>query len=58
MSNTTTVRAEDLAWASDMQQALLGERSRASGVALVLMGAALVAGLAWAGFSRVEEITP
>lgn len=57
MSNTTTVRAEDLAWASDMQQALLGERSRASGVALVLMGAALVAGLAWAAFSRVEEIT-
>lgn len=51
------VRAEDLAWASDMQQALLGERSRVTGVALALMGAALVAGLVWAGFSRVEEIT-
>ena len=51
------VRADDLAWASDMQQALLGERSGVTGVALALMGAALVAGLVWAGFSRVEEIT-
>jgi adhesin transport system membrane fusion protein len=51
------VRAEDLAWASDMQQALLGERSRVTGVSLALMGAALVAALVWAGFSRVEEIT-
>jgi adhesin transport system membrane fusion protein len=51
------VRAEDLAWASDMQQALLGERSRVTGVALALMGAALGAALVWAGFSRGEEIT-
>jgi membrane fusion protein, adhesin transport system len=51
------VRVEDLAWASDMQQALLGERSRVTGVSLALMGAALVAALVWAGFSRVEEIT-
>ncbi len=54
---TTPVRAADLAWATDMQQALLGERSRASGLTLALMGAALVAALVWAGTSRVEEIT-
>jgi adhesin transport system membrane fusion protein len=52
-----SVRGADLAYASDMQQALLGERSRVTGVALALMGATLVAGLVWAGFSRVEEIT-
>ncbi len=52
-----SVRAEDLAYASDMQQALLGERSRVTGVALGLMLATVVAGLAWAGLTRVEEIT-
>lgn len=52
-----SVRAEDLAYASDMQQALLGERSRVTGAALGLMLAALVAGIVWAGTTRVEEIT-
>lgn len=52
-----SVRAEDLAYASDMQQALLGERSRVTGVALGLMLATVVASLAWAGLTRVEEIT-
>lgn len=52
-----SVRAEDLEYASDMQQALLGERSRVSGMALGLMCAALLAGLVWAGTTRVEEIT-
>lgn len=47
----------DLAYASDMQQALLVERPRFSGVTLLLMAAIVVGGLVWAAFSRVEEIT-
>ncbi|MCU0757747.1 MAG: HlyD family type I secretion periplasmic adaptor subunit [Steroidobacteraceae bacterium] len=52
-----SLRGEDLAYATDMQQALLGERSRASGVSLALMAAVLVAALAWAASTRVEEVT-
>ncbi len=51
------VRSDDLAYASDMQQALLGERSRVTGIALALMCCALVAAVLWAGLTRVEEIT-
>jgi adhesin transport system membrane fusion protein len=52
-----SVRGEDLAYASDMQQALLGERSRASGASLALMCAVLLAAIAWAASTRVEEVT-
>jgi adhesin transport system membrane fusion protein len=40
-----------------MQEALLTERPRGPGWTLVLLLALLAAGLAWAGLSRVEEIT-
>ena len=47
----------DLPFASDMQQALLVERPRFSGLTLLLVAAIVVGGLVWAAFSRVEEIT-
>jgi adhesin transport system membrane fusion protein len=50
-------RSTDLPFASDMQEALLTERPRGPGWTLVLLLALLAAGLAWAGLSRVEEIT-
>jgi len=50
-------RSADLPFASDMQEALLTERPRGPGWTLVLLLALLAAGLAWAGLSRVEEIT-
>jgi adhesin transport system membrane fusion protein len=53
----TGLAREDLPFASDMQQALLVERPRFSGVTLLLMAAIVVGGLVWAAFSRVEEIT-
>ncbi len=53
----TGLAREDLPFASDMQQALLVERPRFSGVTLALMAAIVVGGLVWAAFSRVEEIT-
>jgi adhesin transport system membrane fusion protein len=53
----TGLARDDLPFASDMQQALLVERPRSSGVTLLLIAAILVGGLVWAGFSRVEEIT-
>jgi adhesin transport system membrane fusion protein len=53
----TGLAREDLPFASDMQQALLVERPRFSGVMLALMAAIVVGGLVWAAFSRVEEIT-
>ena len=51
------MRSTDLPFASDMQEALLTERPRGPGWTLVLLLALLAAGLAWAGLSRVEEIT-
>lgn len=53
----TGLAREDLPFASDMQQALLVERPRFSGITLLLMAAIVVGGIVWAAFSRVEEIT-
>lgn len=53
----TGLARDDLPFASDMQQALLVERPRSSGVTLLLIAAILIGGLVWAAFSRVEEIT-
>lgn len=53
----TGLARDELPFASDMQQALLVERPRSSGVTLLLIAAILVGGLVWAAFSRVEEIT-
>ena len=50
-------RSGDLPFASDMQEALLVERPRGPGWTLALLLGMLAAGLAWAGLSRVEEIT-
>jgi adhesin transport system membrane fusion protein len=50
-------RSADLPFASDMQEALLIERSRAPLWTLALLAALLLSGLLWAGFSRVEEVT-
>ncbi len=48
---------DELPFVSDMQDALLGERSRFSGVSLLMIGVTLLAGAIWAGTNRVEEIT-
>jgi adhesin transport system membrane fusion protein len=52
-----SIARDDLPFVSDMQEALLTERSRVTGVSLLLMLATLAGALAWAGLSRVEEIT-
>jgi adhesin transport system membrane fusion protein len=54
---TAPVAPADLVFVSDMQQALLEERPRVTGVSLLLMLATLAGALLWAGTSRVEEIT-
>jgi len=51
------VRIEDLPYASDMQKALLTERTGASALVLLLIAAIIGGGLGWAALSRVEEIT-
>ncbi|MCP5329001.1 MAG: HlyD family type I secretion periplasmic adaptor subunit [Steroidobacteraceae bacterium] len=52
-----SVPAADLSYASDMQEALLADHEPGPRRVLWLVAGLLVAALAWAAWSRVEEIT-
>lgn len=51
------VRAEDESFMRDLQGALIEQKTPASVLVLWLMVFAVVAGLVWAHFARVEEVT-
>ncbi|MCK3866147.1 HlyD family type I secretion periplasmic adaptor subunit [Pseudomonas sp. B329] len=51
------VRAEDESFMRDLQGALIEQKTPASVLVLWLMATTVVAGLVWAHFARVEEVT-
>ena len=56
-TNQRTLSAADAAFMSDLQESLLAQVSRGSKLMLYLIGILLIAGVLWAHFARVEEIT-
>ena len=51
------LRAEDEGFVRDLQGALIEQKTPASALVLWLIAATVVAGLTWANFARVEEVT-
>lgn len=55
--NQPALTAADAAFMNDLRESLLAQVSRGSKLMLYLIGALLIAGILWAHFARVEEIT-
>lgn len=51
------LRDNDIAYVSDLQAALISQKTTASSVVLLLIASVFVGGITWAKFARVEEIT-